>query len=318
MTRVAVIQSKKRLFMTKEALSFLTELALLKYCEGMRPDHFAVTAAHLIAKAAAAKVSPTLADDAVFVAAIGSCINLSKYSAIQANSKINEDDDIRNHYRNEVKAEEPQQVSRPDFNDLVKKLGTISLGDDADNLCREKYNENQAKNYHLAMIAASNIYMRAFSSSYVAYMHAIAISARESSDEARHIAFKKAFLKQLSLDLLNQPIEPSFFMQIISSDAMKVAGIVLLVAGLAALSLGICALMTAPIGTMLAGIVGLGGLEVTATGSALAATGSGLLFGRFFSMKNMQNANKKSEEAVNSIHHLNLKIGTHDNKFCSF
>ena len=302
MTRVTVFQSKMRLFMTKDDLSYLTELALKSYLAKMCAKDFAVSAAQIIAKAAAAKVSPTLADDAVFVAATRSCINLSKYSATQANRKKKEEEDRENHFRNEVKAEAAQQVSRADFNALVDKIKSISFGNDADALCKEKYNENQAENYPLAMIAASNVYFIALCSSSVAYTCAIAHSARESSTDDSHIAFKDVFSKVLSSSLLNEPIEPSFFLQIISSDAMKVAGIVLLVAGLAALSLGICALVTAPIGTMLAGIFGLGGLEVTATGSAMAATGGGLLFGRFFSMKNVQDANKKSEMAVHAIH----------------
>ena len=290
---------------TPEVIQYLSELALQNYRENIHPDAYAMTAAHTLAKTAAEKICPESADDAALVAAMLSIIDLSNYSAQQAASAKQRQQGMKNYHASEKSKPNAEARNTPDFDALVKQMASISFGRDASDLYEAAYNDpKKLKNYRLARHTACATYPHAFACCRSAYTYATAVAALNDIGDERNAAFLAAFAKRLSVDLLQDPIEPSFFIKMMCSNAILAIGILLLVAGIAALSLGICALAIVPFGATLTTTIGLGGLFFTTAGTAATITSVGLFTGQFFSKEKKQHDHEISSRAVDDINRL--------------
>ena len=284
---------------TTDIIQLLTENALKSYREDIHPDPFAASAVHIIVAAEAAKYSADSADAAAFVA-VSSMVDLSIYSAKQAVSATKAHDAMKNYHANEHETAADLKTIVPAFEEIIEKMTTVSFASQADDIYDSTFGSSDSENYRLARHAARAMYTHAYASLRVAYTHAIAVAARYPQGDARQAAFKTAMAQRLSADLLHEPIEPSFFMQILCSDAMKIFGALLLVAGLAVLAIGICGLAMAPFGAMLLSAISINSASLTAAGAVMTASSGALFTGRFFTAKKWQDDNEKSHQAVNA------------------
>lgn len=283
----------------------LIDIAVQNFIDGTKPDPFAASVAHIVAQAAAAEFCEESADAAAFVATlldISSKIQLSNYSAQLADAATKMHDAKKN-YKNKMNGRAGRLIADLEHTDLsfetiVGQLNEITLGEDAQAVYNETFDEKQSDLYRLALHAACSNYHHAYAWARSTYVRAIALGARHPVGDRRNAVFKAFVTKQFTADINHEPVEPSFFMQVMCSDVMKLFAIVLLVAGLFALPIGICGLAIASVGAVLVSM-GLTAGIVTTTG-AVASTVTGSIFaGRFFTHRQWQHDNDESRNAVN-------------------
>jgi hypothetical protein len=288
----------------EKVLSILTEIALEHYQEKAKPDRYATTAAHIVAKASAAKFSREAADAAAFVAAIQDMenrLNLVKYSAdlAEASAKRHK---AEQYYHARTKVHAGKKAIKDDdnveisFAETIEAIDRLSLKKPAAGVYDDAYKENAAQ----AMNAASASYPYAYACARSAYVYSVAMAARYPEGERRIFVFKNTLTQRLKRELTHQPIEPSFFMQIMCSDLMKMLGIFFLAVGLIALTLGVAGLAVPAVGAVIANI-GLTSTSVTVAGAAASTLASGLFVGRFFTHRHWQHKNEESHKAIEAM-----------------
>lgn len=268
----------------EKILERLIEIALEHYHAKAKPDCYATTAAHIVAKASAAEFSHECADAAAFIAATQDAENrlaLAKYSAGLAEAAAKRHDAEKNyrarakiHAGKAARNEEEREVS---FADTIEEINQIHIKQSATDIYNKAYKENAQQ----ALNAACINYPYAYASARSAYVYAAAVAARYPEGIKRTNVFKHILTQRLTKDLTHQPIEPSFFMQIICSEAMKLFAILVLIVGLGALSLGITGLAVASVGSVLISM-GMTSAATTITGAAMSSIGTGLFTARFF------------------------------------
>ena len=283
---------------TKELIQHITDIAFKNYRESIHPDPFAAIAAHIISAEAAAKFCPESADASAFVA-ISSMMDLSRHSLQQADLAINMHDAMKNYHSKDGALADTKLVI-PTFVEFVAKEGNRSFGLDGSNVYDRTFDSRQSSNYRLALHAARSIYTHSYACSRAAYTHAVAVASIHPIGETRNEVFKTAVTARLSVDLLNEAIEPSFLMKILCCDAMKTIGIILLVGAIAALVLGICGLAISPVGAAVMA-VGLSSAALTTTGAITTTAIGGLFMGRFFAAKKQHHNQDIGIQAVNTI-----------------
>ncbi len=294
-----------------QVIATLIELALQHYQESGKPDSYATTAAHIVAKASAAEYCRESADAAAFVAAlndISSKVELSKYSA-QLADDATKMHNATNRYHAKAGVLAGRKIPAFDeielsFEDIVNDLDDDSFGTDANDIYNSTFNAHKSDAYRLALIAACNNYPYAYTCARSAYVFSIAIAARYPEGDRRDAVFTTTITKRLTRELKHEPVDPSFFMQIMCSDAMKFIGVALLVAGLLAFSLGICGLAIVSVGAFLLNI-GLTSAAVTTTGALMSATGVGIYAGRLFTERQWNHDNEESHKAIDAMNMKN-------------
>lgn len=290
-----------------QVITKLIDIALQSFIDGTKPDPFAATAAHLVAQAAAAEFCEESADAAAFVAAlldISSKIQLSKYSAQLADAATKMHDAKKN-YQNKMNAHAGRLLADLDDTDLsfetiVEQLDEITVGHDAHELYNATFDDKKSDVYRLALNAACSNYHHAYAWARATYIRAIALAARHPPGDKRNDVFTAYITKQFTADINQEPVDPSFFMQVMCSDVMKFFGIVLIVAALFALPIGICGLAIASVGAALVSM-GLTAAIVTTTGAVATTLTGGIFAGRFFTHREWQHDNDESRNAVNAM-----------------
>jgi hypothetical protein len=295
--------------MNSEIIRRLSDLALKNYRENISPDPYAAAAAHLVSSTSAAQFNSESADAAAFVA-IASIIDFSTYSAQQAAFATGMHHAMKHYAVKDTGLRRGLDTTAPAFESLAQKLEKVSFSREAQEIYSARFNASEQENYRLALHAATVVYNHAYASARAAYTHGAAVAARYPAGEKREMMFKKALTSRLTADLLHEPLEPSFFIQIMTSDAMKIFGGLLLVAGIAALIVGSCGLALAPVGLAVTA-AGLSSSTMLTAGIVTSTASATLFAGRFFTVKRWKDANDKSAEAVNAMNdsEIQLSIG---------
>lgn len=286
-----------------EIIQFLSERAAIHYEENTHPEPFAAFAAQMITKTTAAQLDAHAANDATFVAGISSLNNLAKFSVKQTNTLSHLDSMMQNYRFQKTPLSEIEQSIVSKSNALVSQIDATSFETHAYEWFRLAYPLESSLQAHLALQAACSIYMHAYASARTAYTYASALAERYAKQE-RHNIFKQAMIERLTMDLLSEPVQPGFFIEMMSSKAVCGLAIILLVAGIAAVALGVCALAIAPVGAALLTYLAISGAALTTIGAATATSGASLLVGRFFIEKKWQKDNASSARAVREINQL--------------
>ena len=146
-------------------------------------------------------------------------------------------------------------------------------------------------------------YLHAYACARAAYLHAIAISARYVDPKAKQLAFEMAIRTRLREDLMGEPISPGFFIQVMSSDAMKIAGIILLVIGMLAVSLFVAGFINPAAGVAISAM-GLSGTILTPVAINGCILGGAIFTSRFFIQRNEREKSKLSQDAVENTNNI--------------
>ena len=146
-------------------------------------------------------------------------------------------------------------------------------------------------------------YLHAYACARAAYLHAIAISARYTDPKAKQHAFELAIRTRLREDLMGEPISPGFFIQVMSSDAMKIVGIMLLAIGMLAASLLVAGIINPAAGVAIAAL-GLNNTLLTPVAINGCVLGGAVFTSRFFIQRNEREKSKLSHDAVENTNNI--------------
>ena len=292
---------------TDNSIAKLCGIAIQHYESGLSPDVFAAVAAFDISRAIAAAISPTAADVCAQVAAhehARRIIELTQHLAQLACAKTQARTALQG-YR--VKPDNTDGVvlstpaTTPFFQSVTEKPKHASQKPTAREHYIATFSASESPNHLAALNAACSHYPHVYASARGAFTHAVAMAALAPALDGRNpAAFKTALTARLSADLNYQPLEPSFFMALMCSDAAKTAGTVMLVAGLIALSLAMVACVVAWMGAALVGI-GLSTTACTSVGVVMTTAGVGILACRFFTTNQAQTAREVRRLAVDGV-----------------
>ncbi len=282
----------------------LIDISLDSYQNDIKPDRFAATVAHVIAKAIATQHCPECADAAVFIAVledISSKMGLAHYSADLAKAARAMHTAQKN-YQHKAKAYAGKSVSDVkeksfSFEEVMEQLDDIEFVENAREVFTDTYTSTTAAQ---ALVAACAAYPHAFAYARATYVQAIALAARYNNDDEQEDVFVATMTKKFQAEINRTPIDPSLFMQFICNYVVKIIGMILLAAGLLSLSVGICGLAIAAVNTYLLAI-GLTSVSLTVSGVIMTALGSAHFAARFFTQKKWDEDNDASQKAVDAI-----------------
>ena len=292
---------------TDSSIAKLCGIAIQHYESGLSPDVFAAVAAHDISRGIAASISPTVADACAQVAAhehARSIIELTQHLAQLACAKTQartalQGYRVRLNKMADVELNTP--ATTPVFKMMTEKQNHVAQKPTAREHFIATFSASESPNHLAALNAACSHYPHVYASARTAFTHAVAVAALSPAlDGHNSTAFKAALTARLAADLNYQPLEPSFFMALMCSDAAKTAGIVMLVAGLIALSLALGAYGVAWMGAALVGI-GLSTTACTSVGVVMTTAGVGILACRFFTTNQAQTAREVRRLAVEGV-----------------
>lgn len=291
----------------KYAIQTLIQLAVRHYDAGLNADLYAAIAAHSFSKDAASELSLEVAESTAWIAALQyaeSMIEITNHTAhltIQETQRLN----AENPYRINMDSLSHQTLEHAKktshfFEAVLSGQEKISIGQQAQRLFDTEFEPDTSPQYKLALHAACAHYAHAYASARTAYVHAVAVAARYTTTDARRTAFTRAITNRLERDLTHEPIDPSFFMQIICSHAVFAVGSIALIVGLVALAIGMASLTSVSIGAACVGI-GMSPVSLSTAGAAITTIGAGLLACQFFTARQWNRENEASRHAAENV-----------------
>ncbi len=275
------------------------------------PDAFAKTAAHLAVFSAATDREATLPDAVVLMEALSTLAIV--FNAVDYTCKLCDAGlqlaKTQTHYRALLFPNQVYKMPVSGETATVKPFVSMLNSEQLSSLINQAAQACATFNAQQELVkdkpdksSSLRQYMHAYTAARAAYVHAVGMAARHTDSAKQKKLFEQALKSRLHADLIGEPMSPSFFLTVVSSEQFKYIGIALLMIGMLALSIELTALASASAALYVTAL-GLHHSTLLITGVSGSTLGLTNLSTRFFTQKKWQQDNQLSLSAMQASNH---------------